>query len=150
MQHNRFEPSFSPQISSTKSDNFCNFSYSVRKAADENEGLFIQPMKPKAITVDIRNKSDFKLGSLPDSINIPLNGAFDPDTGELLIKTDALESARNKKSKVLCIIGSSTQSEDAKVFAENLLKLNFYRVCYLHNGIEIFRALKNILCVPNV
>ena len=120
----------------------------LRKSLDENEGHFIQPLKPKAITVDIRSKAEFKLGSLPDSINIPSQGAFDPDTGELLIKTEALDSARHKKSKVLCIVGSSTQNDEAKIFAESLLKLNFYRICYLHNGIEIFRTL-NILCVPN-
>ena len=87
------------------------------------------------------------MGALPDSINIPFQGAFDGD-GQLQVKCDALEQARQKKSKVICVVGSVGDSE-ARLFAENLLLLNYHRVCLLHNGIEIFRSINGILCVPD-
>lgn len=117
----------------------------------ENESHFINPSKPKAFVIDVRSKAEFKLGSLPDSFNIPFQvETFDADTIELKLKNEeALDLARHKKSKVVCVVGSASNHADTKTFAEKLLQLNYYRVCYLHNGIEIFRTLNGILCVPD-
>ena len=123
-----------------------------KSQSESDEGHhFIHPARPKAFVIDVRSKSEFKLGALPDSLNIPYNNAetFDSETGELKVKHESLELARLKKSKVVCVVGSTAGQSDAKSFAEQLLKLNYFRVCYLHNGIEIFRTLNGILCVPD-
>lgn len=114
---------------------------------DFENGHFIQMQKPKAIAIDVRPKSDYKLGALPDSINIPASNAFDAE-GQLQVKMDILEAAKHKKSKVIAIVGSCQTFELTKQFAENLVKQNYHRVCILHDGIEIFRHINGILCVP--
>ena len=112
---------------------------------DDSDRHFITPNKSKAVAVDVRPNSEYKKSALPNCPNIPLDGAFGED-GELLVTHEALQIGKQKKSKVICIIGSCA-TEDAKIFAEKLLRLNFHRVCFLHKGIEIFKH--NILIVPN-
>lgn len=119
----------------------------LRAMRDDSDGHFVQPQKPKAVSIDVRPKAEYKMGSLPDSINVPFAGAFDAD-GKLQAKYDVLEAAKQKKSKVICVVGSGN-NEHARQFAESLLSENYHRVCYLHNGIEIFRSL-NILIVPDL
>lgn len=118
-----------------------------RPMKDEVEGQFVQPQKPKAVAIDVRSKADFKMGALTDSINIPFQGAFDED-GELQVTVEALELAKQKKSKVICLVGSDNDAR-GRLFAENLLRLSYHRICLLHNGIEIFRSINGILCVPD-
>lgn len=113
---------------------------------DELESYFVRPQKAKAVAVDVRPKSEFQKGSITP-INIPSQSAFDGE-GRLQVSIDALESARQKKSKVVCIVGSGNDDE-ARIFAEKLLRQNYHRVCYLHGGIEIFRSLSGILVVPD-
>ena len=120
----------------------------LRPLKDDSEAHFVNPLKPKAVALDVRPKAEFKMGALLDSVNIPFQGAFDGN-GSLQIKIDQLESAKQKKSKVICVVGS-TANDHAREFAEALVRQNYHRVCYLHNGIEIFRTLNGILCVPDL
>ena len=43
---------------------------------------------------------------------------------------------------------------EAQIFSEGLLHMNYNRVCILHNGIEAFRSLAgavdDLLVVPNI
>ena len=54
--------------------------------------------------------------------------------------------------KLICILGN--QADEAQKFAQGLLKMNYNRVCTLHNGIDAFRTLagsgNDVLIVPNV
>ena len=62
--------------------------------------------------------------------------------------------------KLICVvgnsksIGSSNHVEEAQKFAQGLLKMNYNRVCTLHNGIDAFKTLAgsgdDVLIVPNV
>ena len=62
--------------------------------------------------------------------------------------------------KLICVVGNSKNIstantiDDAQKFAQGLLKMNYNRVCTLHNGIDAFRALAgagdDVLIVPNV
>ena len=62
--------------------------------------------------------------------------------------------------KLICVVGntrsngSSNSIDDAQKFAQGLLKMNYNRVCTLHNGIDAFRVLagagNDVLIVPNV
>ena len=62
--------------------------------------------------------------------------------------------------KLICVvgnsksIGSNNQVEEAQKFAQGLLKMNYNRVCTLHNGIDAFKTLAgsgdDVLIVPNV
>ena len=42
--------------------------------SDDSERNFITPQKSKAIAIDVRSKTEYKMGALPESINIPFNG----------------------------------------------------------------------------
>ena len=62
--------------------------------------------------------------------------------------------------KLICVvgnsksIGSNNQVEEAQKFAQSLLKMNYNRVCTLHNGVDAFKTLAgsgdDVLIVPNV
>ena len=69
----------------------------LRPMKDELESYFVRPQKAKAVAVDVRPKSEFQKGSITP-INIPSQSAFDGE-GRLQVSIDALESARQKKSK---------------------------------------------------
>lgn len=114
-------------------------------AAPEDTGFNIH-QKARALTIDVRPKAEFKMGALPESINIPTSGAFGDD-GELQGAKDGLHQLSYRRSKIICVVGSSG-NEDARTFAEHLLRLNYNRLCLLHVGIEIFRTV-GVLCVPN-
>ena len=59
-----------------------------------------------------------------------------------------------------CVVGNrckdiaSKKLDEAQLFAEGLLKMNYNRVCTLHNGIEAFRSLagsgEDVLIVPDI
>ena len=133
------------------------------------------------IVLDVRSSTEFKRGTLPDSINIPITKAFpasqkddteksyaDNFAGEMeyqlpQLGQDILEKLNrtNRGSKLICVVGSSKTKlsngykvDEAQRLAEGLLRMNYNRVCTLHNGIEAFRALagagKDVLVVPNV
>ncbi len=108
-----------------------------------------QQQRSRVIVLDVRSKADYKLGSLPGSINIPFAGAFG-DEGHLQAPSEVIQTLNQRRSKVLCVVGSNSNStnDDANAFALALLRLNYNRLCMLHGGIEIFRAV-DVLCVPN-
>jgi len=102
---------------------------------------------PKVLCIDIRAEEAYRIGSIPESINIPGPTAFD-ESGDLAPNSslDSLILAK-KKGKVICVAGS--KNCNVVEFAESLVRLGYPRVCMLHNGVEIFRN-SGILCVPNV
>ena len=120
----------------------------LRPMRDDVDGHFVQHQKPKAVAIDVRPASEYRVGGLPGSVNVPYESAFGPE-GQLVAKIDAIEAAKQRKSKVLVVLGSSS-NEHARLFAENLVKLQYHRVCVLHTGVEIFRPLgSGILCVQD-
>ena len=139
--------------------------------------------KSRMIILDVRSSTEFKRGALPDSINIPFNKAFsasqivDTEKGQeygenlagemenrlLQLSQDVVENLNhsNRGSKIICVVCSSKnkfsnnyKTDEAQQFAAGLLRMNYNRVCTLHNGIEAFRALagagEDVLVVPNV
>ena len=60
-----------------------------RPMTEEVEGHFVQPGKPKAVAIDVRNKADFKMGALPDSINIPFQGTVSQTTKKVHYNSEA-------------------------------------------------------------
>jgi len=91
----------------------------------------------KVLCIDVRQKEEFKLGTLPDAVNIPGDTAF-CETGELVGDKDALETAR-RKGRVIAVVGSVRDRVDLSV-AEGLLRLGYPRVVTVHGGVEVFRG----------
>lgn len=121
----------------------------LRPMKDELESYFVRPQKAKAVAVDVRPKSEFQKGSITP-INIPSQSAFDGE-GRLQVSIDALESARQKKSKgnrfyvylgfsvydstfyfsltVVCIVGSGNDDE-AKIFGNKISNISISISCH--------------------
>ena len=81
---------------------------------------------------------------MPKIHGSPIAGTFKEDGSLTGGELETLQIGK-QKSKVTCIIGSIA-NKDALKFAENLLRLQYHRICVLHHGIEIFR---NLLVVPD-
>ena len=103
--------------------------------------------KTLAFVLDVRSQDDFKVGSIPGSISAQASSLFDGEGN--LIDENVIQAMANRGGKVVCVVGSQNSDEDALKVAESLLALNHNRVCVLHNGIEIFKTLPGVLCVPN-
>ena len=65
----------------------------------------------------------------------------------------------SRGGKLICIVGRradmrTTRLDEAQIFAQGLLKMNYNRVCTLHKGIDAFRALSgtgdDVLVVPDI
>ena len=104
-------------------------------------------IKSRLLVVDIRSVSDYKLGALPESVNIP----FDPNDEGSFAKLVEDKIPKDKiGKKVICVAGNKLQTKAVVNFAQRLVvELNYSRVCVLHNGIDIFKTLPGILFVPN-
>ena len=50
-------------------------------------------------------------------------------------------------SQVLCVLGS--REDQGLRFSELLLESGHSRVCFLHGGVDIFKSLEGVLCVPD-
>ena len=103
-------------------------------------------LRPRAIVLDVRPLSDFKLGTLPDSLNCPYANSLSDD-GSLNLPKETSDRLQQRRGKIVCVVGSAYNNE-AMLFGDKLLSLNYSRICVLHKGIEIFRS-AGVLCVPN-
>ncbi|XP_003377447.1 putative TBC domain protein [Trichinella spiralis] len=103
---------------------------SERKKNDVNNSLII---------VDIRDKEDFDHYSIPGSINIPYNSAF--EDGNFLLPS-MLKNLLNKHYYMTVIVGSGYDLK-ARQFTLLLVGLNYSRICLLHRGIEVLWERKN-------
>ncbi|KRX13889.1 TBC domain-containing protein kinase-like protein [Trichinella nelsoni] len=103
---------------------------SERKKNDVNNSLII---------VDIRDKEDFDHYSIPGSINIPYNSAF--EDGNFLLPS-MLKNLLNKHYYMTVIVGSGSDLK-ARQFTLLLVGLNYSRICLLHRGIEVLWERKN-------
>ena len=133
--------------------------------------------KSRMIVLDVRPPNEFKKGALPESYNIPFSRAYhrngsaaenneqvsnENDIPILSLPKDILDQLNpiNRGGKVICVVGNrckdiaSKKLDEAQLFAEGLLKMNYNRVCTLHNGIEAFRSLagsgEDVLIVPDI
>jgi len=100
----------------------------------------------KVLCVDVRQPEEFKLGTVPDAINVPGDVAFN-ESGELVYDKEELEVAK-KKGRVIAVLGS-VKDNSALTVAETLLKLGYPRVVTVHGGVEVFRS-SGVLVVPHV
>ena len=99
----------------------------------------------KAICLDIRPAEEFKLGTLPEAINIPADSAF-TETGMLASHVGTMDGAR-RKGKIIAVVGTCKDTAHLE-FAERLLQLQYPRLLTLHGGVEVFRS-AGVLVVPN-
>uniref|UniRef100_A0A3P9IIP4 TBC domain-containing protein kinase-like protein n=1 Tax=Oryzias latipes TaxID=8090 RepID=A0A3P9IIP4_ORYLA len=100
--------------------------------------------KPKIVAVDIRSSEDFSRGHVSGSINVPFSSVFNPD-GEL-VQCPATGALHTYKGSVIVVISHAVKS--AIIFASQLVKVNFPRVCVLDGGINKLK-LTGLLTVPS-
>eukprot|EP00095_Tigriopus_kingsejongensis_P010865 snap_masked-scaffold864_size87066-processed-gene-0.0 protein:Tk10865 transcript:snap_masked-scaffold864_size87066-processed-gene-0.0-mRNA-1 annotation:"hypothetical protein CAPTEDRAFT_220004" len=105
----------------------------------------IEP-KVKVLVIDCRPVEEYRLGTLPESVHLPPNQAFEASGG---LTPTAEAKLKARKSKVACVVGSQQHEAETVDFAQRLLEQGIHRLCVLHNGIEIFRSKNGILRVPN-
>jgi len=144
---------------------------------DESSFKVGRMTKSRMIVIDVRSTNEFKRGALPESINIPFSKAFqfgETGNGEksdrVILENEELPNLSKevleklspscRGGKLICVvgnsksIGSNDHIEEAQKFAQGLLKMNYNRVCTLHNGIDAFKTLAgsgdDVLIVPNV
>ena len=117
-------------------------------ASGKENGSIDRSARSRAIVVDVRPFNDFKLGTLPDSVNCPFgNVNNNDDSSRVTLPKEVGERLSNRRGKIVCVVGSGYNNE-SQMFAAKLLEMNFNRVSVLHKGIEIFRS-AGVLCVPN-
>lgn len=97
------------------------------------------------LVIDSRPSEDYRMGTLPESVHLPPNQAFEGDN----LSPMAESQLKGRKGKVVCVVGSLHTENETIAFAEKLLLHNINRLCVLHNGIEIFRSKSGVLRVPN-
>ncbi|TRY63905.1 hypothetical protein TCAL_10890 [Tigriopus californicus] len=109
--------------------------------------LGIEPSsnKVEVLVIDSRSSEEYRLGTLPESVHLPPNQAFDGDN----LSATAESQLQGRKGKVVCVVGSLHTEGETIAFAEKLLIHNINRLCVLHNGMEIFRSRSGVLRVPN-
>ena len=98
-------------------------------------------------SVSIRD-TNTSLGSLPSSLHLPAASTFD-DSGNFASSDLESRFAQARKGKIVCVAGSKSGNGDTQDVAGKLLSLGVNRLCTLHNGMEIFRPLAGVLCVPD-
>ena len=114
------------------------------------------------IVIDVRAASDFKLGALPESVNVPYAGRAVAPSGngdsESSDEDDFVRSVEEqldkrgfrKCRKVICVAGNTHQTKVVVRCAELLVgRLAMPRVTALHNGIDVFKTIPGVLYVPN-
>ena len=106
--------------------------------------------KSKALVIDIRPAEEHRVGALPGSWHLPPSLAFSPAGDGSRLTSNAMDRmTKERKGKVICVVGSGERERETADFAEKLLGNGLSRVCVLHNGVEIFRSENGVLCVPN-
>jgi len=101
----------------------------------------------KAMVLDVRTAEEFRRGTLPGALNLPLadhETAFIPDAWEgVQVLSDA-----ESKGLVVAVTCSRENMKRGQDVAEALLARNIPRVTLVQGGIEAFRS-SGILTVPN-
>jgi len=110
--------------------------------------------KVPVLVVDVRPLEEYRLGALPGSLHLPNSSWESSEDEEALAKPelrpaikDALALAR--KGKIVCVAGKETDCSDASVAAERLLAMGYSRLCVLHRGLGVFKAVAGGLVVPD-
>ena len=134
-------------------------SYDITGVDDKQQQPLKKTIKSRMMVLDIRSRNDYKMGALPESVNVAFNdnssGGGDDPAAALSAFAMTVEQRLPKdkvKKKVICVAGSASQTEAGVVSkcAEILVtEMNYARVCVLHNGIDVFKTLPGILFVPN-
>ncbi|PVD34294.1 hypothetical protein C0Q70_05563 [Pomacea canaliculata] len=100
--------------------------------------------KPMIIIVDVRSADEFRKGMVQGSINIPFMTAFSPE-GELC-PCPAVTTLNSRRSQVIVVVGN--RGRNASNFANELVRLNYSRVCVLHRGIDILKTTGLLTVAP--
>ena len=130
-------------------------------ADDGDEFIGRDSGKSRVLVLDVRPAEEFRLGALPDSVNVPGGGEeglarIGPDLSTM--KKGKVSNQLPKKyilsvldvdilSQVLCVVGS--REDTGLRFSELLLESGHSRVCFLHGGVDVFRSLEGVLRVPD-
>ena len=109
-------------------------------------------IKARMVVLDVRAAADFRMGALPESLNLPYVGGGDASDEEFVLGVEerlTREGFRNCR-KVICVAGNALQTRAVIHCAELLVsRLGLPRVTALHNGIDIFKTIPGVLFVPN-
>ncbi len=122
----------------------------------------------RPLVVDVRPAEEYRVGALPDSLHLPATsswaGVAAPDgSGDTTQHNSPLArplpqlapEARDRLSlgrkgrDLICVAGSAARPDEARDFADRLLRLEYSRLCVLHGGVEIFKPMGGVLCVPD-
>ncbi|KAL2101697.1 hypothetical protein ACEWY4_003458 [Coilia grayii] len=100
--------------------------------------------KPKILAVDIRSPEDFNRGHISGSINIPYTPSFGAD-GEPVV-FPAVTTLSAYRGRLIVVL--SNMVKNAVMFATQLVKMNYPRVCVLDGGINKMKV-TGLLTVPS-
>lgn len=67
----------------------------------------------RIIVIDVRPFNDFKLGTLPESINFPFssNNVGADDDAKATLPKDFVDKLSNRRGKIICVVGSGYNSD---------------------------------------
>jgi TBC domain-containing protein kinase-like protein len=94
--------------------------------------------KQKIITIDTRPHEDYQRGHVPQSVNLPEDQAFTVE-GDLL-NMPTSQVVHQMKGRSVFVVLSNT-SDSATMFAQNLMRCGFPKVCTLQGGTSRLRNL---------
>jgi TBC domain-containing protein kinase-like protein len=100
------------------------------------------PRSSLVLVLDVRPVDEFKLGAVQDSVNVPFCSA---DAVNKMMS----DLSEMKRGKVVCVVGARNHEKDAIALAESLLEAGHSRVCLMHGGVEVLKAVEGALRVPN-
>ncbi|KAK7096693.1 TBC domain-containing protein kinase-like protein [Littorina saxatilis] len=100
--------------------------------------------KPMILMVDVRSHEEYRKGMIAGSINIPFMTAFSPE-GELS-PCPAVNTLNSRRNQIVVVIGN--RGRNAANFANELVRLNYSRVCVLHKGIDVLKTTGMLTVAP--
>ena len=99
----------------------------------------------KFVVFDIRSKSEFERGHLPDSVNISVSVDYLTNEQDKVILA-VNESLSNENNSLIIVVAASHSVSLCRDFCTLLIKSRLPRVCFVHGGIDSF-ASTNMLIV---
>lgn len=103
------------------------------------ELLKLMKGEPKrAICVDTRPGEEYKVGTLPEAVNIPADTMF-TEAGALTTHAEVQLEVARAKGQVIAVLGSARDGAAAAV-AEKLLQRGYPRLATVHGGVEVFQG----------
>ena len=119
------------------------------KQRDENSTREVKPTQcqfklSKFIIFDIRPKSEFDRGHLPESVNFNYTEMSTED--EKKIDGIVFENVMIEDNCLIIVVGPSNNVSPCRNFTNLLIKLGYPKVCFVHGGADVF-ASTNLMIV---